>query len=204
MCSRLTPPAQPGPARRTPQTHAEASKMEVAKQYPHRGRPRHGPPYLLRSRCHHVHRPRPARSVHYRPAPHPKGPPLECRLTGSDPRCTPAAVRWAPRGTVSRRLTHIPYGHRPTTLLLRIRRYTCTGCSRFWQEGTSTVAPPPAGQTEPHRPGLGATSAGGRPPECQPGCWDPRGLSRPVFDRGWMTRKDDEHGQTLEVPARGA
>ena len=66
---------------------------------------------------------------------------LECRLTEQDLRCTPAAVRWAPRGTISRRLTHIPYGHRPTTLLLRIHRYTCTGCSRFWQEDTSTVAP---------------------------------------------------------------
>lgn len=48
----------------------------------------------------------------------------------------------APRGTISRRLTHIPHGHQTTTLLLRIRRYTCTGCERFWQKDTRTVAPP--------------------------------------------------------------
>lgn len=41
---------------------------------------------------------------------------------------------------MSRRLGHVPFGHRPTTLLLRIRRYRCPGCGRAWRENTSKAA----------------------------------------------------------------
>lgn len=55
--------------------------------------------------------------------------------------CTHCGAMGIPRATITRHLTHVPYGHRPTTLLLRIRRYTCTECGRFWQEDTSSAAP---------------------------------------------------------------
>ncbi|WGH09980.1 hypothetical protein [Rothia kristinae] len=72
----------------------------------------------------------------------PKAATLECRLTEPDPWCTSCSAMGTSRGTISRRLTKIPYGHRSATLLLRVRWYMCTGCGRFWQEGNRTVAPP--------------------------------------------------------------
>ena len=41
------------------------------------------------------------------------------------------------RDTVSRRLAHVPFGHRPTTLLVRVRRYRCDHCRRTWRQHTS-------------------------------------------------------------------
>jgi zinc-finger of transposase IS204/IS1001/IS1096/IS1165 len=38
------------------------------------------------------------------------------------------------RDTVTRRLAHVPFGWRPTTLLLRVRRYKCSGCERIWRQ----------------------------------------------------------------------
>src|SRR5699024_9162237 len=42
---------------------------------------------------------------------------------------------------IARSLAHEPFGHRPTTLLLRIRRYRCDHCGNRWREDTSTAAP---------------------------------------------------------------
>lgn len=39
-----------------------------------------------------------------------------------------ASARGVPRDTVTRSLAHEPFGRRPTTLLIRIRRYKCAGC----------------------------------------------------------------------------
>lgn len=39
-------------------------------------------------------------------------------------------------------MAHEPFGHRPTTLLLRVRRFRCEPCARFWQEDTTRVAEP--------------------------------------------------------------
>ncbi|WP_344744968.1 ISL3 family transposase, partial [Nesterenkonia aethiopica] len=47
-----------------------------------------------------------------------------------------------PRGTVVRRLAHLPLGWRPTTLWVRVRRYRCTDCARVWRQDTSTAAAP--------------------------------------------------------------
>lgn len=69
---------------------------------------------------------------------------LQCRVAEPDPWCASCGAMGVPRGTITRHLTHVPYGHRPATLLLRIRRYTGTGCGRFWQEDTSAVALPRA------------------------------------------------------------
>jgi hypothetical protein len=33
---------------------------------------------------------------------------------------------------VARRLAHEPFGWRPATLLIRVRRYRCSACRRVW------------------------------------------------------------------------
>ena len=66
---------------------------------------------------------------------------LECRLAEEDPWCRACGARSTSRGTVSRSLAHAPFGHRPTTLLVRIRRYRCDHCGNRWREDTSTIAP---------------------------------------------------------------
>lgn len=40
-----------------------------------------------------------------------------------------------------RRLAHAPFGHRPTTLVVRVRRFRCAHCLRVWREDTSRAAP---------------------------------------------------------------
>jgi transposase len=45
---------------------------------------------------------------------------------------------------VTRRLAHEPLGWRPTTLLVTIRRYRCTGCGHVWRQDTSKAAEPRA------------------------------------------------------------
>jgi len=49
-----------------------------------------------------------------------------------------------PRDTVVRRLAHEPFGWRPTTLEVVVRRYRCTGCGHVWRQDTSKVAEPRA------------------------------------------------------------
>jgi len=48
------------------------------------------------------------------------------------------------RGTVTRALAHEPFGHRPTTVLLRVRRYRCERCGGVWRQDTSAAAEPRA------------------------------------------------------------
>ncbi|QUL78740.1 transposase family protein [Brevibacterium sp. SMBL_HHYL_HB1] len=48
------------------------------------------------------------------------------------------------RGTVIRRLAHVPLGWRPTTLQVRVRRYRCPDCRSVWRQDTSTAAEPRA------------------------------------------------------------
>jgi transposase len=69
---------------------------------------------------------------------------IECRPTEADPWCRKCGVEGVPRGTVIRRLAHEPFGRRPTTLLLRVRRYRCAHCARTWRQDTSKAAPPRA------------------------------------------------------------
>ena len=66
---------------------------------------------------------------------------LQCRITQRDPFCRGCGAEATPRGTATRRLAHVPFGNRPTTLLLRVRRYRCDTCDRFWQEDTALAAP---------------------------------------------------------------
>ena len=43
-----------------------------------------------------------------------------------------------------RRLAHEPLGWRPTTLVVTIRRYRCTGCGHVWRQDTTRAADPRA------------------------------------------------------------
>jgi len=60
---------------------------------------------------------------------------LACRVAEPD-ESDAQADRWcrrcgcegAARDTVPRRLAHEPFGWRPTTLLVAVRRYRCSGC----------------------------------------------------------------------------
>jgi transposase len=45
---------------------------------------------------------------------------------------------------VTRKLVHEPFGWRPTTLLVTIRRYRCTRCGYVWRQDTSRAAEPRA------------------------------------------------------------
>lgn len=67
---------------------------------------------------------------------------LECRVADPDPWCRGCGCQGLSRGTRTRRLAHEPFGHRPTTLLVRVRRYTCPGCGRSWREDLTRAAPP--------------------------------------------------------------
>jgi transposase len=55
---------------------------------------------------------------------------LACRVVETDEFarwCRRCGCQAAPRDSVTRRLAHEPLGWRPTTLLITIRRYRCTG-----------------------------------------------------------------------------
>jgi transposase len=49
-----------------------------------------------------------------------------------------------PRGSVLRRLAHVPLGWRATILHVRIRRYRCSGCGQAWRQDTTAAAAPRA------------------------------------------------------------
>ena len=73
---------------------------------------------------------------------------LACRVAGpggSDERwCRRCGCEGAPRDTVLRRLAHEPFGWRPTTLVVTIRRYRCTDCGHVWRQDTTKAAEPRA------------------------------------------------------------
>jgi transposase len=69
---------------------------------------------------------------------------LECRVVERDDWCHHCGCQGVPRDSVIRRLAHEPLGWRPTTLLVRVRRYLCTGCGRTWRQDTGKAAPPKA------------------------------------------------------------
>ena len=69
---------------------------------------------------------------------------LACRVAEPDRWCRRCGCEGTPRDTVTRRLAHEPLGWRPTTLLVTVRRYRCTGCSHVWRQDTSLAAEPKA------------------------------------------------------------
>ncbi len=73
---------------------------------------------------------------------------LACRVVeqpDSEERwCRRCGCEGSLRDTVTRRLAHEPFGWRPTTLVVSIRRYRCAGCARVWRQDTSRAAEPRA------------------------------------------------------------
>ena len=69
---------------------------------------------------------------------------LACRVVEPDRWCRRCGCEGAPRDTVTRRLAHEPWGWRPTTLLVTVRRYRCGDCGHVWRQDTSRAAAPRA------------------------------------------------------------
>ena len=69
---------------------------------------------------------------------------LACRVTEPDRWCRWCGCEGVPRDSVTRRLAHEPFGWRPTTLLVTVSRYRCTGCGHVWRQDTSRAAEPRA------------------------------------------------------------
>jgi transposase len=69
---------------------------------------------------------------------------LACRVVEADQWCRRCGCEGTARDRVTRRLAHEPLGWRPTTLLVTVRRYRCTGCGHVWRQDTSKAAEPRA------------------------------------------------------------
>jgi transposase len=69
---------------------------------------------------------------------------LACRVLEPDQWCRRCGCEGSPRDTVTRTLAHEPLGWRPTTLVVSIRRYRCTGCGHVWRQDTTRAAEPRA------------------------------------------------------------
>jgi transposase len=69
---------------------------------------------------------------------------LACRVVDCDHWCRRCGAEGTPRDTVTRRLAHEPFGWRPTTLLITVRRYRCSGCGHVWRQDTTKAAEPRA------------------------------------------------------------
>ena len=72
---------------------------------------------------------------------------LACRVVDADPAdrwCGRCGCEGIARDTVVRELAHEPFGWRPTTLVVTVRRYRCSGCGRVWRQDTARAAEPKA------------------------------------------------------------
>ncbi len=65
---------------------------------------------------------------------------LACRVVEPDDWCRRCGCQGRVRDTVVRRLAHEPFGWRPTTLSVTVRRYRCAGCGHVWRQDTSKAA----------------------------------------------------------------
>jgi transposase len=66
---------------------------------------------------------------------------LACRIAEPDRWCRRCGEEGTARDTVTRQLAHEPFGWRPTTLLVTVRRYRCAGCTHVWRQDSSAAAP---------------------------------------------------------------
>ena len=69
---------------------------------------------------------------------------LACRITDDDSWCRRCGEQGTVRDSVTRQLAHEPFGWRPTTLLVMIRRYRCAGCAHVWRQDSGKAAEPRA------------------------------------------------------------
>ena len=67
---------------------------------------------------------------------------LACRVVADDRWCRRCGCEGSPRDSVVRSLAHEPFGWRPTTLHVTVRRYRCDGCGHVWRQDTSQAAAP--------------------------------------------------------------
>ena len=76
----------------------------------------------------------------------PKRAVLACRVVEADDDrwCHRCGNEGSPRDSVTRQLAHEPFGWRPTTLLVTVRRYRCPGCGHVWRQDTTRAAEPRA------------------------------------------------------------
>ena len=68
---------------------------------------------------------------------------LACRVVEPDGWCRRCGAEGAVRDSVVRRLAHEPFGWRPTTLEVTVRRYRCE-CGHVWRQDTTAAADPRA------------------------------------------------------------
>jgi len=69
---------------------------------------------------------------------------LACRIVQEDRWCRRCGCEGVTRGSVVRRLAHEPFGWRPTTLAVTVRRYRCAGCGHVWRQDMTKAAEPRA------------------------------------------------------------
>lgn len=69
---------------------------------------------------------------------------LACRITGDDSWCCRCGEQGTVRDSVTRQLAHEPFGWRPTTLLVTVRRYRCARCRHVWRQDSGKAAEPRA------------------------------------------------------------
>lgn len=62
---------------------------------------------------------------------------LACRVVEPNQWCRCCGCEGVPRDTILRRLAHEPFGWRPTTMHVTVRRYRCNGCGYVWRQDTS-------------------------------------------------------------------
>ena len=66
---------------------------------------------------------------------------LACRVVEADDWCRRCGCQGVARDTVIRELAHAPFGWRPTTLRITVRRYRCAECGHVWRQDTTKAAP---------------------------------------------------------------
>jgi transposase len=71
---------------------------------------------------------------------------LACQIssTEQDRWCRRCGEQGVVRDSVTRTLAHEPFGWRPTTLQVTIRRYRCAGCTHVWRQDSGKAAEPRA------------------------------------------------------------
>ena len=67
---------------------------------------------------------------------------LACRVLDPDQWCRRCGCEGTARDSVTRELAHEPFGWRPTTLVVTVRRYRCPGCGHVWRQDTTRAALP--------------------------------------------------------------
>ena len=69
---------------------------------------------------------------------------IECRMPigFEDPFCNACGAQGQARGTVARRLAHVPVGLRPTHLLVRLRRFACPTAAECGDRTRAALAQP--------------------------------------------------------------